>query len=429
MAKLDAPRLTVIIPRYWPATGGSELHAHLLVNGLCEQGWRVNVVTQVLTNSENCELTATQTASQTFWDGDAKVSVTAPAGWRKALLGVLARFHQTSAPARLSYDHLLRQCAVRNIIEQARNSQLIHFIYNGMTSLAEAALEAARTLGIPFVLTPLANTELPPGTGWASRRMARLLKAADSIVALTDFERTWLISQGAPADKTTVCPMGPVLTAPSSVDSFRERYGLADHPVVLFLARHDEAKGYRLLAEARRGIWARHPNARILFVGPQTVSSRAYFETIRDHRIQLLENLSQPDKNAALNACSLLCVPSSRESLGSVYLEAWHYKKPVIALSIPILRTFMSHGVDCLLCKPDQTDIATAINSLLGAPARREAMGLAGQLKQQTRFRWPVIVSAHASIYRSLSHRKSHCPMSETLLQTSHAHSVSEAQS
>lgn len=403
MAKLDTPHVTFVIPRYWPATGGSELHAHLLVNGLCDQGWRVKVLTQVLTNTENCELAATQVTSQTFSDGQAQVSVTAPVGWRKFVLAALARFHQPSALARRGYDYLMRPYAAGNIVEQADGSRLIHFIYNGMTSLAEAALDAARTLGIPFVLTPLANTELAPGTGWASRRLVRILKAADTIIALTDFERAWLISHGAPSDKTVVCPMGPVVTAPASVEDFRHRHALADHPVVLFLARHDEAKGYRLLAQARHEIWARHPETRVLFVGPQTASSRAFFDTIPDHRIQLLEHLSQPDKNAALLTCSLLCVPSSRESLGSVYLEAWHYQKPVVALAIPVLQSLMSHGVDSLLCQPHHSDIAGAINSLLDAPGRGQAMGLAGHRKQQARFRWPVIVSTHQDLYRSLS--------------------------
>ena len=403
MVKLDAPHITIVVPRYWPATGGSELHAHLLVNSLCEQGWGVNVITQVLTNTENCELAATQAQFQRFADGKAEVTVTPPEGWRKQFLATLAEHHPSSALARRGYDGLMRPFAAANIVERARGSQLIHFIYNGMTSLAEAALDAARALNIPFVLTPLANTELPPGTGWASRRMSRLLKAADSIIALTEVERTWLIAQGAPENKTSVCPMGPVVTAPSPVHEFRQRHALADHPVVLFLARHDEAKGYQLLAEARHEIWAKHPDTRLLFVGPQTARSQAFFDRIRDPRLLLMPNLSQPDKNAALQACSMLCVPSSRESLGSVYLEAWHYQKPVVALAIPVLQSLMSDRVDSLLCQPSPSDIATAINTLLDAPEQGEAMGLAGHLKQQARFRWPVIVDTHQALYKTLS--------------------------
>ncbi len=407
MAKPDKPRVTVVVPRYWPATGGSELHVHLLVNGLCEQGWGVNVITQVLTNTENCELAATFASSQTFADGEAEVTVTAPEGWRKHILTTLAESHQSSALARRGYDSLMRPFATANIVERARGSQLIHFIYNGMTSVAEAALDAARALNIPFVLTPLANTELPPGTGWASRRMSRVLKAADSIIALTEVERTWLIARGAPEAATTVCPMGPVITSPSPVHEFRQRHALADHPVVLFLARHDEAKGYQLLAEARHEIWARHPDTRLLFVGPQTARSQAFFDRIHDPRLLLLDNLSQPDKNAALQACSLLCVPSSRESLGSVYLEAWHYQKPVVALAIPVLQSLMCHQVDSLLCQPNHSDIANAINSLLDAPDQCEAMGLAGHLKQQARFRWPVIVETHQALFKVLCEQTS----------------------
>ena len=60
-------------------------------------------------------------------------------------------------------------------------------------------------------------------------------------------------------------------------------------------------------------------------------------DTLDEPRIRHLGVITDAEKSSALAACSLLCVPSTEESLGVTYLEAWSFGKPVVAADIPVL--------------------------------------------------------------------------------------------
>jgi glycosyltransferase involved in cell wall biosynthesis len=56
---------------------------------------------------------------------------------------------------------------------------------------------------------------------------------------------------------------------------------------------------------------------------------------VNDPRILELGSVDLQTKTDALEACTLLCLPSTQESFGGVYTEAWSFKKPVIGCDIP----------------------------------------------------------------------------------------------
>ena len=390
---------TLVVPRFWPARGGSELHSRELAKALSRAGHEINVVCHSSTDQVSAELAVTQQKTALSMDGRCTIHRACPTGIRRHAMSLLARHHGHVRPVRPVFDALLRRFSNHAIQQHSANAQVIHAIYNGLTSVAEASLKSARARGIPFVWSPLANTDLPMGQGWSSRRFRRLYQEADALIALTQHEKEWLQDQGAPAERTFVCPMGPMLSPPSSVQAFRQKHQLGHDPVVLFLGRHDEYKGYQLLMNSSQSIWSTHPTARLLFVGPQTEFSRARFASERDPRITVLEEISQADKNAALATCDLLCVPSCRESLGVVYLEAWHYQKPVIGLDIPVLRSVINHETDGLLCSTDGKDLAGAVSNLLSDTAYRNRLGEAGKRKLEHEYSWASIVKKHHQIY------------------------------
>lgn len=398
---------TLTVPRFWPARGGSEMHSRELARALAEAGHGIQVICHSTTDEVPAELALTQQASASHQDGQCLIHQDCPTGLRRQALRFLASNHDRCRPVRPVFDRLLRGFSAGVIEQRSADSHVIHSIYNGLTSVAEASLQAARRERLPFIWSPLANTDHPPGQGWSSNRFRRLYQQADALVALTSHEREWLVSQGASPERTFVCPMGPMLTPPSPIDEFRQRHSLGQDSFVLFLGRHDQAKGYQRLLAAAEAIWRNRPDIRLLFIGPQTDESRAEFGRYRDPRITVIEHISQADKNAALAACELLCVPSCKESLGVVYLEAWHYKKPVVALDIPVLRSVISHGEDGLLCEPNSTGLATAIECLLSSLTYRQRLGEAGHRKLERDYSWASIVRKHQQIYAfALENRK-----------------------
>src|SRR5664279_1240090 len=82
-------------------------------------------------------------------------------------------------------------------------------------------------------------------------------------------------------------------------------------------------KGLAAILSAAPLVWRRRPEARFVFVGPRTNYSLSLFKHLTDRRILELEAVSLQDKTDALGACTVLCVPSSQESFGGVYTEAW----------------------------------------------------------------------------------------------------------
>ena len=95
-------------------------------------------------------------------------------------------------------------------------------------------------------------------------------------------------------------------------------------------------------------------------------------------RVLNLDDLPEGEKQDALAACDILCVPSEGESFGMVYYEAWAYKKPVVALDLPVLReTISSHGGG-LLCDAEPQSIANALIQLLSNPELAYKLGNMG---------------------------------------------------
>jgi glycosyltransferase involved in cell wall biosynthesis len=384
----------VMVPRYWPAVGGAELHSRRLVQELqrhCQP-------TALRFCSDEPHPTDTAFAySQPAVQQDNGVAVmqVAAAGVARQLLQPLGRFCGTNRWARGAFSALSAAPLSHQLTQFARDHDLIHGIYNGFTP----AFDAARRAALPFVFTPLAHTTRPAGTAWSSNGFRRLYREADGIVAMTEYEREWLIRRGASDDRVIVAPMAPMLGHSMPEPShFREAHGIGDHPMVLFLGRAAPYKGYQQVMDSMPAVWRHHPDTRFVFTGPgQFMDGQP-----DDPRIILTGPVSEDDKKSALAACTLLCVPSTEESLGVVYLEAWTFAKPVIAANIPVLQSVVTHGHDGLLCEQDPTEIAIEISRLLDDPEMGAEMGRHGALKVEREYNWAESAERILQLYRSV---------------------------
>jgi glycosyltransferase involved in cell wall biosynthesis len=95
-------------------------------------------------------------------------------------------------------------------------------------------------------------------------------------------------------------------------------------------------------------------------------------------------------------------VPSSQESFGGVYTEAWNFAKPVIGCSIPAVAEVIADGVDGLLVNQEAGAIADRICYLLLNPSVAQAMGEAGKCKVESRYSWDYLAQLTEQIYCSV---------------------------
>ena len=389
------------VPRFWPATGGTELHTHALAERLAARG-PVEVIT-------HCDATETArrslaedvcaTPHATLADGNVRIHRLGLAGARSTIPSRLARRYHGSRLARLAFGALFARHVGPAAREVAARSDLVHFVYNGLTDAAVLAARVAARRGVPFVLTPnVADTGGAP-TAWNSVRFRRLYRAAARLIALTEHEADWLARNGADRARIRVVPYGPILEPDPDGRRARRALGIGDAPFVLFLGRVVESKGYDLLLGASARIWAHFPDARVVLMGPATPASREAVAAVGDPRLSLVEGADQRLKSDALAGCDLMCLPSRGESLGVVYIEAFFNARPVVCLDLPVLRQVVAHERHGLLVEESAEALAGAIGRLLGDPELRAGMGRRAERDARARYDWPVVRDAVAAVY------------------------------
>jgi glycosyltransferase involved in cell wall biosynthesis len=396
----DSLRSLFVVPRYWPGLGGAEQHTRRLAQEIAERV-KISVMRHCSSEPQLPELAYAYNRASELDDGGMAIHQIVATGVHRRLLQRLAPWHQRQRLVRPLYAAIHKQNLRKQLTPLAHGVDLVHAVYNGSTATVEAAADAAERADIPFVWTPLAHTTLKPGTAWSSRQFRRLYQRATALITMTDYERDWLAAQGAARDRIYVCPVAPLLSGEPDPQGFRARFGLADKPFVLFIGRLVEYKGYRALAEAGRAIWRRHPETQLVYIGTHSAASQTWFDALDEPRIHYLGVITDAEKSSALAACSLLCVPSTEESLGVTYLEAWSFGKPVVAADIPVLRTVIAHERDGLLCAPRPQEIAEAVNQLLARPAWAADLGFRGKKKVDTLYDWARIGDRLVDIYRT----------------------------
>jgi glycosyltransferase involved in cell wall biosynthesis len=286
----------------------------------------------------------------------------------------------------------------RPIAALAAKSDLIHNVRIGREGLTYASWQVAQRRGIPFILTPVHH---PRWVGWRYREYIQLYQRADAMIALTQAEAKILHGLGVPEDRIHVTGHGPVLAPQANPAVFRHRYNIPG-PMVLFLGQHYPYKGFRQVLEATAAVWAQQPETHFVFIGPPVKDSERAFAEFADPRIHRLGAVSLQEKTDALAACDLLCVPSSQESFGGVYTEAWSFGKPVIGCNIPAVAEVVSDGQDGYLVDQSVTEIGDRITYLLRHPQQGMALGQAGYHKVSERYSWPRLGLKTLAVYQTL---------------------------
>jgi D-inositol-3-phosphate glycosyltransferase len=286
-----------------------------------------------------------------------------------------------------------------------------HFWMSGL-----AALEAARPLGIPVVMTFHAlgvvkrrhqgSKDTSPGD--RLRIEERLVRTADRIVATCSDEVFELMRLGATRSRVRVAPCGVDLSM-FSPDGRTERRPNNRYRLV-FVGRLVERKGIGNVISALADV----PDAELVVAGGP---DRAELEHDREiHRLRSLAEeagvadrvvfrgrIDRTDLPALLrSADAVLCVPWY-EPFGIVPLEAMACGVPVIASAVGGLIDTVVDGTTGLHVPPRSPErIAEALNELLPDEQRRRTFGEAGARRARSRYSWDRVASLTLQAYDSV---------------------------
>ena len=387
------------VSRYWPAIAGAALHTRKMIQYLEKKNHHINVIRHFSTEETTNEIAFAHSKNEQMIDGQTSIYQIGSQGKYQKILELTAKYHQQIRLIRPLFSYGVKQTLYSQFLHIARSFQVIHSVYTGLTPTVVTAQNVAKKLNIPFILTPLPHIENFDKP--LAKSLLSLYQRSDALIAMTAFEKKWFISQGISAQKIHICPIG-ALISDSELFDFRAKYNLSDKPIVLFIGRQVAYKGYKYICQATEKIWQHQPDTHFIFIGPTTEESQAFFSEYQDKRILNLGKVSEAEKTSALSACNVLCVPSTEESLGAIYLEAWTYKKPVIAADIPAMHSVISHDKDGLIVNPHPEEISQSLLKLIISPNKAIQMGEQGYKKVQQEYNWDTLADKLANIYSRL---------------------------
>ncbi|MBE2183603.1 MAG: glycosyltransferase [Anaerolineae bacterium] len=305
--------------------------------------------------------------------------------------------------ANLSTPRGLKEAA-RKWLDWADITHLHEF--RTMENLTIAPLAAASRH--PLMLSP--HGTLTQSTGrsllkqsWDRLFSRRIASAMNAVICLTEAEKAdtaalWK-QLGVQEPGLFVIPNGVDVAAFEGLEgdlAFRQRHGLADSMICLFLGRLHPRKGVIELAQAFK--WANVRGAKLVFAGADDGALSALRPMLSD-RIIYAGYLEGADRLAALAAADIFALPATGEGLPLAALEA-------MAAGLPLL---LSPGCNlpdaeeagaALIVEPQVDQIARALSQLLSDSAFRHEMGRRAHTLAIQRFNWDEIGAELEGVYR-----------------------------
>lgn len=275
---------------------------------------------------------------------------------------------------------------------------------------------ACRRLGKPYVFCPAGALGVVGRSQWLKRLYdaaagKAIAREAGACVAVTGDERVDFLTYGVPAEKIEVISNGidpgeyEWPDAPGTDIAVRARFGVGTAPFVLFLGRLNWIKGPDLLLEAYCRVAAASPDVHLVLAGPdggmltplQDVAAASGF---RD-RIHFPGYLAGDEKRVALRQAALLAIPSRREAMSIVVLEAGIVGTPVLFTDTCGLADFASAGAGTMV--PATADgLDQGLRKVLADPERAGAGAVRLQQRVQSEYLWSHQARRYLALYERL---------------------------
>jgi glycogen(starch) synthase len=357
---------------YWPYVGGPELLARKLLPALRSRGYEIVVVT----SHDHLDLPD-----------------------RSDLDGIpVHRLPMRSALASADVNALAEVVRRVRILEQDVAPDVVHV--SGVGPSAAFHLMGGGASAVPVVVS-LRTEVLASQQARNGSVLQRLVRGADWVTGVS----REVLEQAR--------RLAPEVSGRSSV-----LYNFVDPPDramppppldparVVCLGRLVAAKGFDLALRAWPAILARHHAARMVVAGdgPEAASLRRLAGDLGvAHAVDFVGPVA-PDAVADLLAAStLVLVPSRREGLSMVAIEAGMLARPVVATRTGGLPEVVVDGWTGRLVPPeDVAALADAVCAVLSRPAVAAELGRRARDRVTTVFARDRCIDAHADIYARL---------------------------
>lgn len=280
------------------------------------------------------------------------------------------------------------------------------------TALNALAYRAARLSGTPHVMTPAGALRVFGRSAGLKRAYTsivgrRIVSNAAAHIAITGTERHDFAAYGVSPAAVPVVPNGvwaEDFTVPgeSAFGELNARLGGDTRPFALFMGRLNPIKGPDLLLSAVATLGDRLGDVRVVLAGPDegmgpALQAHADAAGLHD-RVTFLGPVEGEVKVAAYRMARLLVVPSRREAMSLVALEAGASGTPVLLTDACGFSEVESAGGG-LVVPTTVEGLAGGLMELLSEPAHLAEKGRRLQHLVLADYTWERAARSHLCVY------------------------------
>lgn len=416
-------RILFVTHLFYPARGGVEIHIKRLSAGLAAKGYQVKVLTTNAYSTEAFFLKDKRRidTSHEMIDG-VEVERLGFRTFGKSILNFLR-----SVACRIKYP---LNNWIRFYSFGPRNPKFLTKIMQYKPDLIYAAplptfnvyyaQKAAKKLNIPLLFIPSYHIHDP--CSFYNSIFFRYLRDSEVVMAQSQVEKDFLTEAGGiNKDRIVIFPPLPFTEQEMSnlpdrdkKQSTRQRYGITQESVVLYLGQHGVHKNISQVIKAMGFVWEQVDDTALVIAGGTT----EYTSQLKDmasqlngdgiNRIYFLDNFPQEEKSRIFNLADIFISLSDFESFGIVFAEAMLHRLPVIASVHSVARSIVDDFKTGLLVNPHcDVEVAGALVEILWDKKLGIEYGLQGHQKALREYNPITILNKWDDILRSQLEEKS----------------------
>jgi glycosyltransferase involved in cell wall biosynthesis len=172
----------------------------------------------------------------------------------------------------------------------------------------------------------------------------------------------------------------------------------------LFIGRMLRDKGIKEYVEAARLVRSQYPAARFKLLGPLGAANRTAIsggDLSNWLKNGIVEYLGETeDVRPFIRAAHCIVLPSYREGMSRVLLEAAAMGRPLIGTDVTGCRDIIQNGANGYLCRPrDANDLASKMSKFISLPGNeKQNMGNESRATAEARFDVQNVVSTYLTL-------------------------------
>ena len=338
-------------------------------------------------------------------------------GWNQEFIDKIEGLEAISMPCISDRYMILDLTRTRNwLSSNIHRFDILHLAGN-WSPINAITYKIAKKFNIPYVFSAMGWLAID-GRSRLLKQIFRLLwtrpilRDARAVIAISPREVNDYIHFGVPKEKIFLIPNGIVTDELNYKDdkAFREKYGLDNRKIILFVGRLSPIKGADLLIEAYSVFAKDCPDYQLLIFGNDHGGFQAKLEKIIhalnvQYCVKIFPPIFGVEKSWAYHAADLFVIPSRYDTMTIVALEAAACGCPILITENCDFSAISEHGGG-LTVSCSAESIADGLRNILKNSVVLKQMGHKASEFVLENYHWDKISNDFIQVFEDFGSRK-----------------------